>query len=76
MAELIKKINYWLEANSGYGSPEAVGLLEEAIKKIKQFQAEIKRLEDKIDLSLLELAQIEGEKTPTETRVEQALKEK
>ncbi len=38
MNRLVKKINYWLEANSGYGSPEAVSLLEEAIKEIKQLQ--------------------------------------
>lgn len=37
-------------------------------------EAETERQKGKISLALLELAHIEGEKTPTEIRIEQALK--
>lgn len=44
--------------------------------ELEELQAENKRLKEKIDLALLELAHIEGEKTPTEIRIKNILQEK
>ena len=54
------------------GMKELVGSL--GVEVIEDMAERVENLQAKIDLALLELAQIEGEKTPTETRVEKALK--